>query len=125
MKNIYFLTLLGAMLLGNVFVYGQSRKLDSLYFPKPKLEFGRTLPGYIKPPMVMKITGGRIHHVWTNSTGVDSIRIMAPDRMPCLVTDLSRMERMPVQRYRNLEPMPNGGKVKPVMKIFIAKKDPQ
>jgi hypothetical protein len=35
-------------------------------------------------------------------------RVMAPDRMPCLVPDLVRVERMPVRRTANADPMPNG-----------------
>jgi hypothetical protein len=36
------------------------------------------------------------------------VRVMAPDRMPCLVPDLARVERMPALRSTNKEPMPNG-----------------
>lgn len=97
MKILLFLTLLGVTLLSNVFVFGQGRK--------PGFELGQTPPGYIKPPMVLKITGGRVQGVWTQSVNIDSIRIMSPDRMPCRVMDLSRMEPMPVQRYRNLDSM--------------------
>jgi len=55
--------------------------------------------------MVLKITGGRVPNVWTRIVSADSIRIMSPDRMPCRVMDLSRLEPMPVQRYRNLDSM--------------------
>jgi len=42
--------------------------------------------------------------------GQDSIRIMRPDHMPCLVADLSRVGRMPVKKLdsRLVRPMPNG-----------------
>ena len=108
-----YLTLLGVTLLGNVFVFGQGRKLDSLHFSGPGLEFGQTLPGYIKPPMVFKLMPGKPYSPGRSRKDQlliagDSVRIMSPDRMPCLVTDLSRIEAMPVQRQRNPEPMPNG-----------------
>jgi len=35
------------------------------------------------------------------------IRILQPDNMPCLVSDLSRSERMPVKRTRSADRMPN------------------
>jgi hypothetical protein len=38
----------------------------------------------------------------------EQIRNMKPDRMPCLVPDLARLERMPVRRSSNADPMPNG-----------------
>ena len=104
MKILLYLTLLGATLLSNVFVFGQGGK--------PGLEFGQTLPGYIKPPMIFKLLPGKPYmgKPYKREVSVyigDSVRVMAPDRMPCMVIDLSRMERMPVQRQRNLEPMPN------------------
>jgi hypothetical protein len=43
-----------------------------------------------------------------------SIRILQPDNMPCLVSSLARVERMPVRRMTNADRMPNGfGKKKP------------
>jgi hypothetical protein len=36
------------------------------------------------------------------------VRAMAPDRMPCMVPDLARVERMPMLRSANKDPMPNG-----------------
>ena len=41
---------------------------------------------------------------------IDSIRILRPDHMPCLVTDLSKVEPMPVKKLdsRMVRPMPNG-----------------
>jgi hypothetical protein len=40
----------------------------------------------------------------------DSVRILLPDHMPCLVTDLSKVERMPIKKLdsRWIRPMPNG-----------------
>ena len=108
--KILYLTLLGAALLGNVFVFGQGRKPDLLHFSRPGLEFGQTMPGYIKPPMVLKLAPheGRSQRKQRSIYTGDSVRILSPDRMPCLVPDLSRVEAMPVQRSLNLEPMPNG-----------------
>ena len=37
-----------------------------------------------------------------------SIRIMAPDRMPCLMPDLARLARMPTLCASNGDRMPNG-----------------
>ena len=115
MKILLCFTLLGAMLPGSV-VFGQTLR----QMPE------QTQPGYIKPPMLFKLSPGK-----TLSPGKpysprkpylpgkpykdqlfaragDSVRIMSPDRMPCLVSDLSRMEPMPVQQSRNRESMPNG-----------------
>jgi hypothetical protein len=41
---------------------------------------------------------------------IDSIRILKPDGMPCLVTDAYRIEPMPVKKsdLRLVRPMPNG-----------------
>jgi hypothetical protein len=35
-------------------------------------------------------------------------RNLMPDHMPCLVPDLTRLERMPMLRSANRDPMPNG-----------------
>ena len=35
------------------------------------------------------------------------IHILKPDNMPCLVPNLTRLERMPVNRARNADRMPN------------------
>ncbi len=95
---LLYLTLLGAALLGNVFVFGQGRKPDSLHFSRPGLEFGQTLPGYIKPPMVFKLSPGKPYAGKSHKSELsvyigDSVRIMSPDW--------------------NLEPMPNGRIRKP------------
>jgi hypothetical protein len=37
----------------------------------------------------------------------NSIHFLQPDNMPCLVTDLSLLERMPVKRTKNADRMPN------------------
>jgi hypothetical protein len=37
-----------------------------------------------------------------------NIKAMAPDRMPCLIPDLARKQRMPTLRSTNADPMPNG-----------------
>lgn len=68
---------------GNAFVYGQGRREGTAV--------GWPLKGAIR------ING-------------DSVRVMLPDNMPCLVADLSRIERMPVKKLdsRLVRPMPNG-----------------
>jgi len=35
----------------------------------------------------------------------DPIRVLRPDNMPCRMTDLARLERMPVRRTNNADPM--------------------
>jgi hypothetical protein len=95
MKILLSLTLLVTGLISNVFVFGQVGKPDSLHFSRP--EFRQTLPGYIRPPMVSKISTVKPYKITLHTDVVDSIRTMAPDRMPCLVTNLLRMERMPVK----------------------------
>ncbi len=42
---------------------------------------------------------------------IDSVRIMSPDRMPCRVPSMARVERMPVKKLLNrfpVDPMRNG-----------------
>ena len=39
------------------------------------------------------------------SIGFDSVRVMKPDRIVCLVPDLGRVERMPVKRMYNGDKM--------------------
>jgi hypothetical protein len=39
------------------------------------------------------------------------IRILQPDNMPCLLTDLSHLERMPVKRTKNADRIPNAIKI--------------
>jgi hypothetical protein len=122
-------TLKGALLvtglISNVPVFGQVKRSDSLHFPRPEFRLAPVEPGYIHPPMIInqdqarKLASPRIRAYHS-----DSIRILSPDRMPCLVTDLSRMEGMPVQRKRNLEPMPNGvGDGRPRLRIAPRKRD--
>jgi hypothetical protein len=41
-------------------------------------------------------------------SGPTTVRVMAPDRMPCVVSDLSRVERMPVDRRGNADRMSTG-----------------
>src|SRR5579863_2162810 len=40
--------------------------------------------------------------------GFQQLQTLAPDGMPCLVPDLVKVERMPVWRAGNADPMPNG-----------------
>lgn len=60
--------------------------------------------GFLVPP-------DSLHILLTGPIG--AIRTMSPDRMPCLVPDLARLERMPILRSRNGDPMPNGSGEKP------------
>ncbi|HEV3326950.1 MAG TPA: hypothetical protein VG052_15150 [Puia sp.] len=41
------------------------------------------------------------------------VRVLKPDRMPCLVADISKVERMPGCRSSNADPMPNGFRLLP------------
>lgn len=128
--------MLAAVLLSNVFVFGQGKKLDSMHFNKPDfgvprlgfsapgqgLEFGQTAPGYIRPPMIMKASPKTVTPLWAQGTGINSVRIMSPDRMPCVVTDLSKMEPMPVGRQRNLDNIPNAYERKRVAMSMVVTK---
>ena len=119
-------TLLGAMLPGSV-VFGQTLR----QMPE------QTPPGYIKPPMLFKLSPGRPYTPWKPyspgrphkgqlfARAGNSVRIMSPDRMPCLVTDLSQMEPMPVQRSWNRDSMPNGASRKPVLKVLVTIRAPR
>jgi hypothetical protein len=85
------MTLLVAGLTGNVFVYGQVRLAPRLSpFPSSPV-----LPGQKK-------------------IASDSIVVMWPDNMRCLVPSLAELEPMPVRRpidvhsARGYDPMPNG-----------------
>ena len=89
------MTLLVAGLTGNVFVFGQV-KSDRTLLP----------PLVYKPAQVLVVPGGRpaIAQIRVVPLG-DSVRIMRPDHMPCLVPRL-RVEPMPVKILRPGEPMP-------------------
>lgn len=45
------------------------------------------------------------------------IKSLMPDHMPCLVPDLARVERMPVSRSLNADPMPNRSHPEP--RLFV------
>src|SRR5258705_8675158 len=83
MKNILVMTLLVTGLAGNIFVYGQVKR-DSMH--RQLLPPGKTL--------------------WVG----DSVRIMGPDKMRCLVPSLAGVERMPIKKLDSklVRPMPNG-----------------
>ena len=111
MNSILSMTLLVAGLAGNVFVYGQD-KVPGAGLPPlvVKADPGLVQPGPVRPaPLFTPVPGGRpvvapiravVHR--------DSIRILRPDNMPCLVTRsvvapmpvkiLIPRERMPVQQ---------------------------
>jgi hypothetical protein len=95
--------------------------------------FGQT------PPGVMDLSHGKLHmtpptHLTINSfltddtarafavTVVGPINSLMPDYMPCLVPDLARVERMPVNRSLNADPMPN--KSHPGPRLFAKPGDP-
>ena len=80
MKNILCTTLLVAGLAGNVFVYGQVHR-----------------------------EGAAVGRPLVQADG-DSVWIMRPDRMRCLVPSPAKTERMPVKKLdiRLVRPMPNG-----------------
>ncbi|WP_188930803.1 hypothetical protein [Puia dinghuensis] len=50
--------------------------------------------------------------VWRPGGG-DSVRVMRPDGMACLVPDRAKVERMPVVRVRSGDRMPNALAMKP------------
>jgi hypothetical protein len=114
------------MLLGNVFVFGQRPPLEPLHFEKPDLGFAPAAPGYLNPPLVFKLLPEHVFP-WKPNYGLpynrrpnnrtpriselfaqqgDSLKMLAPDRMPCVVPDLSRLEPMPVRRGKSFDPMP-------------------
>jgi hypothetical protein len=118
MKMLLYPALLGATLLGNVFVFGQGRRLDSLHFTLPDWGFGETKPGYLDPPRVFKLAPelsdmGKLPRIELLTHPDRSIRIMAPDRMPRMIVDLSRMEPMPTRRQLSTDRMPNKITAKP------------
>ena len=65
----------------------------------------------LQPPTTLRLEGfapqpNSVLAVITTSP--ERIQLLSPDRMACLVPDLARVERMPVQRLSNSDPMPNG-----------------
>ncbi|HVW58455.1 MAG TPA: hypothetical protein VHC48_00420 [Puia sp.] len=82
MKLLLYTTLLVAGTAGNVFVFGQTCGEE------------RRTSGILPSLLPQK----------------DSVWIMGPDRMPCLVPSPAATERMPVKKLdsRLVRPMPNG-----------------
>jgi hypothetical protein len=77
------------------FQLGRQLRADSLFrrmMPRP----GQTMP--------------RTDHMMPGPGRV-LVRMMQPDRMPCVVADIGRVERMPVRRMESPDPMPNGVRV--------------
>ena len=72
--------------------YGQTVRLA------PKLP----LPGWRPAPVFIGDSAGRTLLVTLKG---DSVRQLQPDRMPCLVPNMRRVERMPVDRRGNVDRM--------------------
>lgn len=96
---------------GPVVVRGQkpSRLFDAI----PGWHPDSVLVQLPKTPPLASLDGD--HGIWRQKVLVlpqPSVRILAPDRMACLIPDLTKVERMPVSRLRNADKMPNplGGK---------------
>jgi hypothetical protein len=56
---------------------------------------------------------GKILKLISPQNNNGSIRIMQPDNMPCLIPDMSKVEKMPVTKFENIplkDPMPNAMK---------------
>jgi hypothetical protein len=58
-----------------------------------------------------------VHVLITMAEG--KVRAMAPDRMPCRVPDLARVERMPMLRSANKDPMPNGFRLGGLQPLYV------
>jgi len=103
MNSILTMTLLAAGLAGNVFVYGQVRS-DRAQLPPLVLKSGRVV---VAPPVRVLVAPGPeklIAPIRVVPHG-DSVRIMRPDNMPCLVVR-SVVEAMPVKVLIPRDPMP-------------------
>ncbi|MDO6435291.1 hypothetical protein Q4E93_32035 [Flavitalea sp. BT771] len=108
MNRSLTMTLLVAGLTCNVFVFGQV-KSGRTQLPPLVLKSDPVLvaPGFVRPaPLFMPLPGGRpvIAPVRVVPHD-DSIRILRPDNMPCLVTKVM-VEPIPVKILHPREPMP-------------------
>ena len=116
MKLLLYTTLLVAGTAGNVFVFGQTYS-EGAAIGRPLVQALRTSPSAVIP-----VPGSSAADPWSWYPGRsasaylpslpegDSVRIMGPDRMPCLVPSTAATERMPVKKLdsRLVRPMPNG-----------------
>jgi hypothetical protein len=84
---IYLLFLLPSP--GNALFRGYQGNNPLLSTPQPHIA-----PGSPSPQINILLSPNPIH-------------VLQPDNMPCLVSDLSRLERMPVKRTRSADRMPN------------------
>ena len=113
MNNILTMTLLVAGLTGNVFVYGQVRPAPRLSpFPTSPVLPGQKKAGDFFAPLAKP--GTRDADYFRRVSVSNSIVLMWPDNMRCLVPSLAGLEPMPVKRITNVhsasgyDPMPNG-----------------
>jgi len=63
--------------------------------------------GQLRSPSPVDSTWPKIWRVTLNKETVNALQ---PDRMPCIVPNMMKVERMPVDRRKNAERMPNGVK---------------
>jgi hypothetical protein len=52
-------------------------------------------------------------------SGLLQSRVMKPDHMSCLIPDVAKVERMPVCRSANADPMPNGFHLNGPRRIYV------
>ena len=76
----------GLRVIGGLRVDGGSRVIGGREGELPRVDRVGLRPG----------VGG-----WVQRVGFDSVRVMKPDRMGCLVPGMGRVERMPVKRMYN------------------------
>ena len=127
MNSILTMTLLAAGLAGNVFVYGQVPLVPRLSLPNPRLSLptprlspfpsSPVLPGQKKGSSFfapLAKPGSRDTEYFLKVMVSNSIVMMWPDNMRCLVPSLAELEPMPVRQpfdvhsSRGYDPMPNG-----------------
>ena len=100
MKSIFYL-LFGLMM--GAAAHGQVLPGTDSALLKLKLQIPGPLPlsinGFLRSPE-------KPQGLWSALEG--PVRMLKPDYMPCLVPDLAKVERMPVRRAANADPMPNG-----------------
>jgi len=137
MNSIISMTLLVTGLAGNVFVYGQVGPAPRLSLPTPRLSpfpSSPVLPGQKKTrPFFAPLAGpgSRDADYFRKVMVSNSIVVMWPDNMRCLVPSLAEMEPMPVrrpnyiQRSEGCDPMPNifpSDRVRPWLKVIPRKR---
>src|SRR5271170_4093551 len=97
------LCLFFGLVAGGISVFGQQpfKAGDNIRQWKLQLQPspGLSLKGFLPSPDTVQALA---------STSPEWIRNLKPDHMLCLFPDLGRVERMPVRRSSNADPMPNG-----------------